>query len=156
MFDKLKKIKFEYLIVGALIIAVVIVAAMTFSGKGEENASGGSSTDYISGLEIKLSETLSKIEGAGQVSVVITAKTGVTTEIAEDKKTVSDGEKVTSTSTPVLVGGKPIILREIYPEIIGVVIVAKGAGNITVKMSLLDAATTALGISADKIQILNQ
>ncbi len=155
MFDKLKKIKFEYLLVIGLVIAVVAVALYTFNGKSDEKNTE-SSCEYLSVLERKLSETLSKIEGAGDVSVVITAKSGVTTEIAEDKKTTTEGDKVTSTSSPVLVGGKPIILREIYPEIIGVVIVAKGGGNLTVKSALLDAATTALGVSCDKIQILNK
>ena len=155
--SKLKKIKFEHIVVIILAIAVGAVAIMTFGSGGEKEESYiGETEKYVSSLEKKLSETLSKINGADKVSVVITVNSGISSDIAKDEKTVSNGEKTTTTSVPVLVGGKPIVIREVYPEITGVVIVAKGADNINVKMALLDAATTALGISCDRIKILSQ
>ena len=154
MFEKLKKIKIEYLVVGVLLVAVIIVALNVFPVFGDSAKT--ESRDYVSSLETKLAEVLSEIEGAGKVSVMITADSGVRSDIDEDKKPVVDGNKSTTTSTPVLVSGKPIILREIYPDITGVVIVAEGADNFAVKMSLLDATTTALGVSCDKVQILNK
>ena len=55
-----------------------------------------------------------------------------------------------------LVGGKPVVLRENNPVITGVLVVAKGADRFDVKMALLDATTTVLGVTADKVQILAQ
>ena len=66
------------------------------------------------------------------------------------------GGRTITTFNPVIVNGKPIILGEKYPEITGVVIVSKGAGNLTVKMAILNAATTVLGVPASKVQILSQ
>ncbi|MBQ7643271.1 MAG: hypothetical protein IJS67_05150 [Clostridia bacterium] len=159
MFEKLKKlkiIKFEYIVVILLCFAVLLTVYFTF-GSNAESSSGATETErYIASLERKLENALSKAKGAEGVSVVITVESGIKTEIAQDVKTVNDNGKITTTSTPITVSGKPLVLRELYPEITGVVIVAKGADNITVKMSLLDAATTVLGVSCDKIQILSQ
>ena len=155
--SKLKKIKFEHIVVIILAAAVGAVAIFTFGGSGEKKENyTGETEKYVANLENKLSETLSKINGADKVSVVITVGSGITSDIAKDEKTVKDGDKTTTTSAPVLVGGKPIVLKEVYPEITGVVIVAKGADNINVKMALLDAVTTALGIPCDRIKILSQ
>ena len=45
-------------------------------------------------------------------------------------------------------------LGEKYPEIAGVLVVAKGADDITVKMAILNAVTVALGVNCNKVQIL--
>ena len=46
------------------------------------------------------------------------------------------------------------MITEIYPQISGVVIIAKGADNLKVKNALLRATQTFLGITSDKIEIL--
>ena len=68
-------------------------------------------------------------------------------------QTVTSGGNVTQ--SPVIVSGKPVVLKEAYPEITGVVIVAEGAGNLTVKVDLLNACETFLSITEDKIRILS-
>ena len=150
------KLKFEYIVVAILLIAVLAVVLFTFGGSAKTTAGETDTDKYVSVMEEKLEKVLSKVEGASKVSVVITVSSGIATEIAKEEKSVTENGKTTTSTSPVLVGGKPIILREVYPEITGVLIVAKGADNIRVKMALLDAATTTLGITCDKIQILNQ
>ena len=59
-----------------------------------------------------------------------------------------------STKTEVIKsdGNEALIVKEELPEVRGVLIVAEGAGNIRVKMELLEAAKTLLGVSADKVE----
>ena len=76
-----------------------------------------------------------------------------TTVRTEKKVTTENGEIITE-EYPVLVSGKPIVLSEIYPEICGVIIIAKGASDIKVKVALMCAAQTFLDIESDKIEIL--
>lgn len=155
-FKSIKKTKSDYLIIAILIIAVSAVIFITFAG-GKTTATSKTETElYITSLEEKLSGVLSKVDGAGKVSVMITVSSGIRTEIAKEEKTSSENGKTVTTSSPILVSGKPIVLTEIYPEINGVLIVAKGADDVRVKMALLNATTTTLGVSCDKIQILNQ
>ncbi len=104
-------------------------------------------------LENKLSARLSELDGAGKVSVIISVKRGLTTEVATEKK-YDSGDKILEES-PVLIAGKPLVLGEIYPEICGVIILAKGASDVKVKLSLLMATQTFLDIESDKIQVLS-
>ena len=151
--EKTKKIKVEYLIVFIAVIAIFIIFLSSFNTNTNSTASADVDK-YISSLEKKLSTELSKIDGAGSVSVLISVKRGVTTEIATEKKIINNSDGITTEEIPILVSGKPIILTEVYPEITGVIIIAKGAEDLKVRMSLLTAAQTFLAITSDKIEIL--
>ncbi len=146
------KLRWEYLLPAILIVAIIAVGFMTF---GKKTTVVGAE-EYVEKLERKMASSLSKISGAGEVTVMISVDEGVGTIIAEDVKITEENGKTTKSSSPVLVGGKPIVLGEKYPEIKGVVVVCKGAGNIRVKMAVLDAVTTMFGIPANKVQILAQ
>ncbi len=150
--SKFKKIKIEYLIVACAIVAVIAIFISSINLQSQTTAS--SLDEYVEMLEKKLSAQLSEISGAGKVSVLISVKNGLTTEIATEKITVNDSNGVKIEESPVLVSGKPIILTEIYPEISGVIIIAKGADDLKVRMSLLSAAQTFLNVTSEKIEIL--
>ena len=150
--SKLKKIKIEYLIVACAIVAVIAMFLSTFSPTSENGDINVD--DYVTMLETKLSNRLSEINGAGKVCVLISVKKGMTTQIATEKKTINDSNGTKVEEAPVLVSGKPIVLTEIYPEISGVIIIAKGAEDLKVKMALLSAAQTFLNVTSDRIEIL--
>jgi len=153
--DKIKKIKgIEYVIIAliGLLIVFLIFSDGIFSNskkKSEDDVSA-----YVSSLENRLEKTLSEVYGAGKVNVAITVNGSNKTVIATDATTVKDGNKLQITETPVMVGGKVVVLSEEYPEITGVIIVASGADNITVKLDLLNATTTLLSVDESKVQIL--
>lgn len=149
-----KKIKPEYVLVVAATVAVIAVFASSFTDCSLSSAaqtSDGSAEAYVQMLENKLSTELSKIKGAGKVSVIISVESGVKNELATQTNASSGGEK---NQEPIIVNGKPIILGELYPEIRGVVIVAQGGDKLSVKMSILNAARVFLSVDANKIEIL--
>ena len=150
--NKLKKIKLEYLIVACAIIAIVAIFLSTTSNSS--NLDKTSVQEYVGTLENKLSNKLSMVHGAGEVEVLISVKNEGRTEIATEKKTTSNKDGVYIDEAPILVSGKPIILSEIYPEIIGVIIIAKGADNVKVRIALTAATQTFLNITSDRIEIL--
>ncbi len=150
--EKYKKIKFEYIIIFIALIFVFIL--FLSSNNSSKVVNQKEIEDYVMSLEEKLSTHLSKIEGAGKVSVIISVKEGLTTQIAVEKVVTTDSNGSKTEETPVLVSGKPIILTEIYPEISGVVIIAKGADDLKVKIALLSATQTYLDVTSDKIEIL--
>lgn len=149
---KLKKVKAEYLIIAFAIIAILIIFASGISETKVETQD--KIATYIESLENKLSTKLSQINGAGKVSVIISVKQGMITEIATEKKTVTETGIIKIEEAPVLVSGKPIVLAEKYPDITGVVIIAKGANDLSVRVALVSATQTILGITSDKIEIL--
>ena len=143
----LSKIKIEYL----LVIVFLAVAVLIFFGGGETKRVEEEAIDcYVDGLEKKLEESFSKVAGAGDVDVIISVKSGMETIVATEK--ITEGNKVSE--APILVGGKTVTLREDYPEIVGVIIVTKGADNLSLRMSLINSASVFLNIDKNLIQIL--
>ena len=148
--------KIKYLLIG-LLLAVLIVAILFPSInkiKGDNVDTLTQNTDYVASLESKLSQTLSKVDGVGKVSVVITVKSGMETVLAM-KTTVTETSNGTETvQTPIIVNGDTIVVKELYPEITGVLIVAEGAENITVMKRLQQATVSLLDVKIDQIEIL--
>lgn len=123
-------------------------------------------------LEQRLEQILGKIEGAGDVAVTVFLKESPEYEYAvnvsttEKKIDETDGGGGTRITTEynedgniVLVrsgtsGENPIIVKEIKPEIQGVLVVAAGAKDPLVKEKITRALKTLLNISPTKISVL--
>lgn len=149
--EKIKKIKgLEFIVIG---IAALFVLFLAFGIKPKEK-SETAEDGYVKNLEARLSSALSNVSGAGKVKVVISAVGGNTTLIATDVTTLKGANGVEVRETPVLIGGKVVVLGEKYPEISGVLIVASGADDISVKTQLIEAAATLLSLDRKKIQVL--
>lgn len=141
------KIKIEYLIVFGLGCLALFIFISSIKPNETENISINS---YVQNLESGLQKSLSKVNGAGKTEVKISVKSGMQTVLATKTENI-DGKPVVS---PIIVGGKPVVLKEDYPEIIGVIIVCEGANNLSVKMSLINAVCVYLNVTQDKVEIL--
>ena len=145
-----KKIKVEYIILVALLAAALIIF-IGLNGKKSDDEASSTVEDYVVLLENKLKNCLSKVKGAGKVDVIISVSSSMKTVFATETVVTNSTKK----ESPVTVGGKPVVLKEEYPEITGVLIVAEGAANIAVRVDLLNACETFLSVTEDKIQILS-
>lgn len=155
--DKIKgKKKLQYLVVGVL--AVILLIFLFFSFEGKESNTNTQNTDvvsiYVDNLENRLQNVLSKVDGAGNVSVVITVSSGMETVLAMTTTTKNTSNGVEIIETPLLVNGKTVVLKEVYPKITGVLIVAEGAKNIAVLTKIQQAAVSLLDININQIEIL--
>ena len=142
--DLFKKIKIEYIAVAALIVVVALIASSSFSFSKSDSTNAQNVSSYVTELEKKLSKSLSEVKGAGRVEVIISVESGFKSVYKE------------STDGLVLVNGKPVVVTEGYPAITGVIIVAEGANNLSVKISLLSAARIFLNVGEEKIKILTR
>ncbi|MDD4503497.1 MAG: stage III sporulation protein AG [Clostridiaceae bacterium] len=141
------------------------------STQTEMGTVGNAASDYVRGLEKDLSSILSKIQGAGRVSVMVTLKSGTEIIPAKDES-VSDkvtNEKDTSGGTRIInekttddkvvftavQGGnsKPLVIKEINPEIKGVIVVAEGAKDSKIKLKISNAVQTVLDIPAYRVTV---
>ncbi len=128
---------------------------------------------YEEMLEGKLSNLLAQIKGAGAVSVNVTLETGGLQEpaknITKETKTVQEKDNTggirttteTKESEQVLLSkesgaDRPVMVREYKPVIKGVLVVAEGAFDSTVKANLTKAVESGLGIPSYKITVLPQ
>lgn len=156
LLEKLKGKKWiEYLFLGVLSIVVILIF---LSSVQKETAKDSSVIDeYVFSIENRLSTALSQVEGAGNVTVVITVESGMETVLATEKIVTENADKsVTITETPIIINGKTVVLTEKYPKIIGVLIVAQGADNILVMNKLQQATVSLLNIDINKVEILSK
>lgn len=126
---------------------------------------------YAEMVKQELSDTLSKIDGVGKTYVMIyfegSSRTVPAININDsnsksEEKDTSGGKRVTTENNKnqnvVIINengeSKPLVLRQNYPPITGVIIVAEGAYNSVVKERILDAVKTALNLNMDKISIM--
>ena len=128
-------------------------------------------SSYEDALEGKLANILGKVKGAGAVVVNITLENSSTQEHAKNvvkeskiiqEKDTSGGIRTTTEtkeSEQILMGkengvDRPVIVREIKPIIKGVLVIAEGAYDSTVKANLTKAVEAGLGIPCYKITVL--
>ncbi|MBQ8197622.1 MAG: hypothetical protein IJZ73_06155 [Clostridia bacterium] len=145
---------FKIIAIIILVIAIILILfGSSFTSKKNTQTSS-TIEQYVYSLEEKLTETLSAVKGAGKVKVVITVESGMETVLAM-KTTVTETASGTETvETPILVNGKTVVVKELYPEIVGVLIVAEGADSLSVMSKLQQATVSLLDVNVNQIEIL--
>ncbi|MEG2085903.1 MAG: hypothetical protein RR054_03320, partial [Clostridia bacterium] len=103
--------------------------------------------------EYRAEKILGKIKGAGKVEVMITYESSFEKVYAykTSSKTV-DGKEVV-TQELLYVSGKPILIKETPPRIQGVVIVAEGASNPTIKLEIIRAIIALCNVQPSQIEV---
>jgi len=151
---KIKSVKnIEIIFVAILGVVVILIMLSSFNFTDSETSDDFSTTEYVSQLESKLSTILSNVQGAGKVKVMLTVESGMETVTAVETVVTSSGNQTVTTTSPILVSGKPVVLKELYPKVIGVLIVAEGADSIKVKLELLKATSSVLSIDENIVEI---
>ena len=116
----------------------------------------GSMPDNIT---TQLEKTLSQVEGAGKVKVLINYSQSGEKILAYDMESnineKDNGKENNSKSEVVYDGNKmPVILKEYMPKVEGVIIVAQGGNIEGVKKQLISGTVALLGIDSHKIEVL--
>ena len=161
---KIKNIKhIEYILLG--IFVCVLVLTLLSSNIFKKTSTTTTTIDYSQQIESKLEKVLSNIEGAGDVSVMVTVESSPQLVIATSKEekttsnnsTNSNSNNITVVETPVIVTkngvSSPLVLQEIQPKITGVIVVAQGANDAKVRLELLKAVQSVLNIEISCIEI---
>lgn len=121
-------------------------------------------------LEVRLETILSNIRGVGNVKVFINyAESSETvamynenskTSVTEETDTSGGIRKVEETDSQKEIvyqddnGNKmPIVQKTVQPKIEGAIITAKGASDINIKTSIIQAVEAATGLATHKIQV---
>lgn len=106
----------------------------------------------------ELSQILSRIDGAGEVSVMLTIRTGTSTVYQSDES-ITSGDNGTVKQDTVIVTDENraqtgLIQHIIYPEYRGAIIVCQGADNAVVRLNIMEAVSRITGLGMDKISVL--
>ena len=161
-FQKLKGVKHIELVIALVLGAVILLIYMSsLSGGTSQQTSTQSITsisEYSNFLENKLSNVLSQIEGAGNVSAMITFESGTEYIYATNEEiktnTNSNSNSTTTTSTSTSTPNEDLLVKEVLPKISGVIVVASGAKDTRVKLEIVKAVQAVLEVPISKIEVL--
>lgn len=155
---------------------------------GEESAALSASMteqEYVSYMERNLERILSKMQGAGEVTVMITLKESAEKVVEKDVSTASDSvneedsqggtrqtENESRGETTVYYGDggsgglrgssyegagqNPYVSKELTPRVEGVVVVAGGGDNAVVVKNITESVQALFGIDTHKIRIVKK
>ena len=149
--------KYKYVLV-VLAVGVALLLWPTGEKKElEEAAVQGEEEFDLSQLEAKLSQTLSQVEGAGEVTVILTVKSGMEQVFAADRSTaVAERENSVEEKTVVIntgSGQEAVVRVRRYPVFQGAVVVCPGGDRVDVRLLLTQAVSALTGLGADKITV---
>lgn len=164
-----KKIQYVAILLVIIVILAIYYGSSASSSKGAAEVQAKVTTIEEDNIETRLKQTLSSIEGAGMVEVMITYESSseivpaisVDTQTSTTTDTDETGNSTTNTentqSEIVTVNGSngsaALVLREDSPQVKGVLVIAEGADDIGVKINLLNAVQTILNVSPDRVNV---
>ena len=130
--------------------------------------------EYEAYLEERTADILKQVDGVGEVTVMITLKSGSqkiiekdqsstaqTTEEADSTGGTRSVEDTSSDKTSIYEqnsdgSSTPYVSKEMTPEIEGVVVIADGGDNAVVVESITEAVQALFGVEAHKIKIMKR
>lgn len=157
--ERIKKDKKAMLIV---LLAVCGMLLILLSG-GEGNKTNTEATESIAypceEYEDKLRSLLSKIQGVGKVSVMITYESGEENVFASDKEeSFRNGEQKIKNDYIIVdsdKGESGLKIKSVYPEIKGVAVVCSGASDPFVKEQIISVISALFDISTKSISVVS-
>ena len=159
-----------------IIMIIAAICLLAFSGSGEKKAGSEvkdskgtlaelNLAEYTSETEERLKAVLSEISGAGDVKVMVSfdamnekilaknSKNENTSDTEEGKSTASFG----SEENIMIYGSgseeQPFVLKEKLPVPSGVLVLAAGAADETVRLEIYEAVKALYGISGHRIKV---
>ncbi len=159
VFELLKRYKYVLIVILAGVLLLVWPSGEK-DGETAERTSGltGAEEDFsVEALETRLGEVLSRVDGAGKVSVVLTVRSGMERVLATDATVEqSEGENRREETTVVISTGsgqEAVLVTQRYPTFQGALVVCQGGGDPEVRLLLTKAVSALTGLGSDRITV---
>lgn len=157
-FQALGRYKYVLLVILAGVLLLLLPDSQETAKDREQGTTSKEEDFSVEALEEKLKNTLSEIDGAGQVLVMLTVESGTKRIFAQDGSMEQDGSSVQrETQTVVVSAGsgtqETVLVQQVYPRFQGALVVATGGGDPEVRLKLTEAVAALTGLGADKISI---
>lgn len=120
----------------------------------QEQSAGAVDGFDLEDFESRLSDALSRIDGAGETQVVLTLKSGSRKILAQDVE--RDGERTVTSAVTVGKGSSAqevVQLQTLSPQFQGALVVCPGGNDPEVRLRLMQAVAALTGLGSDKISI---
>ena len=156
LFKKLRTAGGMGIAVAVFVLGLVLVL-MPHSSVDTKEETDFDYSEYIRLTQQRLTQMISSVSGAGEVSVMVTLESSPEQYYHRDTKTrrTQNDTSVSAEAEEILVfeQNKPILVKEIFPAIKGVAVVCDGARNPQVTQRIIGLVSCALDLSSNKIYV---
>ncbi len=152
--------KYKYIL---LIIAAGFLL-MTFpSGEKRKTDVGKAESFNLSAFEKEVERALSECEGVGRCKVMLSVNSGTESVFAKEaresrRKDESVTESDIDTKPSIMSGGSgsetPVLIKELYPEFRGAVVICDGADSAALRGRVTEAVAALTGLRSDRISVI--
>ena len=154
--------KYKYIIL-ILLLGFVFMLLPDKLATEEQNTNNATSAQCSKEEPIseQLEQILSQIKGAGKVTVMVTVAEGEEKVYQTDDRLSGSETSDTTDRTTVIVTdanrNQLGLIKEVKsPKYQGAIVVCDGAGDPTVRLSVVDAVSKVTGLGADRISVLSR
>lgn len=168
LLEKFKSLNFgnkKSLLIALVIVVILAICFSTLETKTtnsttkKTNNSSSLYMNYINETEGRLEDVLNSIKGISNVKVFLNiAESPKISYLTEEKKSTSQASSIEVLNTIVLAKDGtltyPIVVCEKLPAILGVLIVATGAGDAKTKLQIINVISSVLNVNVSSIEVL--
>lgn len=152
-----KKVK-VFIIIGIIAVLLIVLSESIPEKQDIKNDKDANlMNSYMSSVESNTQELISSINGVGRCKVMITFKNSpenvYAENIDEDNSESSNSLKNEYVLYDGQEGESPVLVKQYYPEIMGVAIVCDGAEVTVVRESVINAVSSLFNIPVTKISV---
>lgn len=152
--------KYKYI----LLVIAVGVLLLTFPG-GEKNVKKNEKTESfnLQAFEKQVERVLSECEGVGRCKVMLSVESGPESVFAKEaRESRREDERAREsdidTRPSIMSGGSggesPVLIKELYPEFRGAVVICDGADSASLRGKVVDAVSALTGLGSDRISVI--
>ena len=154
--------KYKFVALVALAGIALLLWPSGDSGAAAEPASPRQVSAVQAELQEEMEDILGRIQGVGEVRVLLTVDADGQRQLAEDSELSYSGstaapEDYSRSTQTVLVdsgsGDAPVVTRTVYPTYRGALVVCQGGDRAEVKLAVTEAVAALTGLTADRITV---
>ena len=159
LLGRLKPYRYACLVLALGMILLLLPTGGSDSVQGESASEDFSEERWLQEMQEELADTLSRIEGAGKLTLMLSVEMGMQKELARDSENEIREDQQSSRRETVILssaggGEEVVVLRSGYPVFRGAVVVCEGGDQASVKLAVTNAVTALTGLSSDKISVI--
>lgn len=142
-----------------LLILLVGIFLMILPGEKSEPTAPLPQAQVQTDLQSELNRILSRVEGAGQVEVLLTESAGARKLFQTDENSsVSESARDVRRDTVLVTNGsreeEGLVQQVLPPTYQGAIVLCQGAGDARVRLAIVNAVAGVTGLGSDKITVL--
>ena len=159
--------KYKYVMI--VLLAGIVCLAWPSKDRAEPGietpaAVPASERQEILQLQQEMEDILSKMQGVGELRLMLTLDQGSSKALAQDASLNYSGapaapEDYSRSASTVVVsksgsGESVVVLHETYPQFRGALVVCQGGGDPAVRLAVIEAVSALTGLGSDKISVV--